>query len=972
MTLLFTLLLSLFQSSTAQFPTVEVINTSDGLSNSIVYDIHKDAEGYIWMATDNGLNRYDGYSFKIFYHSETDTNSISSNTVRSIEEDSEGNLWIGTFNGLNRFDKKTQQFERFFALPDSSINRLDLQNMVLVPDDRIWFNNLEVAGWFDFKTHSFHFFNTNEKPYDIAVDNGGLMWLRTRGGTLWRFDEKSQKLVTVSHNPDVMLSKIHFGRYSKRLWLSKEVENEPHLTNVLPTISRSRETFVVYEIDSTDLWLGTEEGLYQYNRIEQRIQKIDLGEDSSVLSESIKSIYQDNTGIIWVGTLSGVFLFNPYQKPFQHLDLVKGQSDVVMGMAEFKETLLVNTLGQGLYKYDVEKQKLSTILFKGKPPVGYNYIWNITIVPQTDFPVWLGTNAGLILLNPDSGDWKQVELPAKYKESSPVFAINKQANGHLWVANANQVYKLTKTGDFIERLEGLPEIKAIIQDLVQLGNHLYLATDSGILSVIDTQKRNSKPISDYNQKANILLNTPIWDLHLIDQTLWIGTNQGLFKFDTQSFDFTKVKLNENNENNIIFSISPSVNNELWLGTEAGIFRYNVTNESVTKYVLKDGLENNEFNRKSVVLTTNGNLWFGGVNGITHFDPNQIKENPISPPVYITSVNIISKDTSIVRQISNQNELTIPWYQNTLEFDFVALNYSNSLQNQYQYQLSGYDPDWVVANNTRQARYVQLPSGSYEFLVKGSNNDGLWNTTAASFEIRILPPFWRTLWFQALIFLIVAASLYIIYRYRVRRLLEIERLKLRIAGDLHDEVGSGLSSIALNGDLLQRQINAGRAKPELVSRITGNARNLASSLDDIVWLIDPQKETLGDFVNRVRSMSRELLANTTFEMEEQIGSDKLQFNLQAEVRRNLFLLTKEVIHNIAKHAQASRVTLLMAIDDNRLSMQISDNGRGFDSGQKSEGHGLSSMHKRAGELSGHLVVDSEVGKGTRISFKMKLP
>lgn len=958
--------------NTDQLPPAQVINTSDGLSNSIVYDVHKDTEGYIWMATDNGLNRYDGYTFKVFHHSESNSQSISSNTVRSIEEDSDGNLWIGTFNGLNRFNKKTEQFERFHALPNSIVNRLDLQKMVLVANDRIWFTNQEVAGWFDLNALSFEFFKTDELPHDMTVDDQGQMWLQTQDGNLWRFDDLSQSLVRINHKPSKNGSHIHFGRHSKTLWSSEEVDVESDLIDILPPIPGEPEIFAIYEINSINVWLGTDQGLYSYNGLQKRLQKINLGDASSVLSESIKSIYQDDTGTIWIGTLSGVFLFNPYQKPFQHLDLLKEQSDVVMGMVEFKETILINTLGQGLYQYDPVKQNLTSIPFNGTPPVGHDYIWNIIVVEDADFPIWLATNAGLLLFNPGSGGWKQIKLPTKTQAISPVFAIEKQSDELFWVSDASQVYSIDKSGKFVNTVVGLPIIRSVIQDLVQVGGHLYLATDSGILSVIDLSAQSSKPLSAYNEKASALLNTPIWDLHLSGRTLWIGTSQGLYKYDTQSFDFQKIKLNENDENNIVFSIAPSVNDELWMGTEAGIFRFNLTSQTVTHYVQKDGLENYEFNRKSVILDTKEYLWFGGVNGLTHFDPKQINGNPISPPVYITAINIISKDTSLVRRISSQEEITLPWDQNTIEFDFVALNYSNSAQNQYQYQLAGHDPNWVTPNNNRQVRYVQLPPGSYEFRVKGSNDDGLWNPTASSLKIKILPPFWRTLWFQAMAVFILIVSLYMAHRYRVNRLLEIERLKLRIAGDLHDEVGSGLSSIALNGDLLQQQLEDGKPRSELVSRITGNARNLASSLDDIVWLIDPQKETLGDFINRVRSMARELLTSTTFVVEEKVETDSRGVTLRAEVKRNLFLLTKEVFHNIAKHAEASSVSLHLTYTENRLYIVVLDDGKGFNTNQESNGHGLASMQKRTQELSGHLVIDSVEGKGTEISFDMKLP
>lgn len=924
------------------------------------------------MATDNGLNRYDGYSFDVFYHSETDSTSISSNIVRVIEEDENGDLWIGTFNGLNRFNKATQQFEHFLALPEINPRRLDVQQMVLDSNGRIWFSNLEAVGWFDISSSTFHFLDIKQKPNSIAINDSNEFWLRTQSGNLFKFDSTSQKLSEIQRDPQNEVAIIHFGNYSKSLWLSKALEQGALSTKVLPTLPDGLKPYVAEEIDINRLLIGTESGLFLFNEEQETINKVSLGASTSVLSESVKSIFKDDTGAIWVGTLNGVYHFNPYRKPFEHLDVLANQSDVAMGMVEFENDMLINTLGKGLYRYHNANGSITALNFRNSPPAGYNFIWSIEKVPNTSFPVWLATNAGVILYNPDTGDWRHLDLPSNQSDSPPVFAIHKNAQGHLWVANSKEVYEVSINGKLIRKLDGVPAIRSITQDLAQYGNQLFLATDAGLMSVIDLKAQSSKPLSAYNEKAAVLKNSPIWDLYLLGHTLWIGTNKGLFKYNIETFDFQKVELNNQGRNNIIFSIAPSINDELWLGTEAGLLRYDLFDGTVRKYDQTDGLENYEFNRKSVVLDNKQRLWFGGVSGVSHFDPKQINENPVYPPVYISSVNIISKDTAYTERISSQAEITLPWHQNTLEFDFVALNFSNPAQNRYQYQLEGYEPDWVHTVGKKRVRYVQLPPGSYDFMVKGANNDGLWNPEASTLKINILPPYWKTIWFQTIVVLAIAAVLWLIYRYRVRRLLEIERLKLRIAGDLHDEVGSGLSSIALSGDILQQQIDAGRPKPELVSRITGNARYLASSLDDIVWLIDPQKETLEDFINRVKSISRELLPGSTFNLEEEIRPDKLALALNGEVKRNLYLLCKEALHNIAKHARASQVDLSLKHTENRLLLRITDNGGGFDLSQKSDGHGLSSMRKRAEELKGKLQIKSIPDQGTTISFKMKLP
>ncbi len=617
--------LAFFQLTGFQLPKAEVIDTSDGLSNSIVYDIHKDSEGYIWFATDNGLNRYDGYQFQVYYNNQADSSSISSNIVRSIEEDDQGNLWVGTFNGLNRFDKATETFDHFLAFPDSSTSRLDLQDIVLDQKGRIWFNNLENSGWFDLQTERFTFFETDERPYDMAVNVEGEVWLRTIEGTLYIFDEDSKQLVKLDQNRDQPISFIHYGQETGKLWLPTQLKNHEETTLALPSFSEKFETFVALEPDSLHLLLGTEKGLYLYNRLNKDVEKIALGEATSVLAESVKSIYKDDTGAIWVGTLNGVFHFNPFKKPFEHLDLIEGQSDVIMGMALYEQSILANTLGQGLVSIDVSTNAFSPLDFRGTPPTGHRYVWNMEIVPDTDYPVWLATNAGLLLYQPESRNWRAIDLPVHNPNAPAVFAITKMSSELYLVSDVHQVHVLSASGQYLQTIKGLPVIKAIIQDLVTVENLMYVATDSGILAVVDLNQGSSQPLSALNQKAAVLQNVPIWDLELIDETLWIGTNQGLYHYDLQTHDFEKAPLNTNGKNDIIFSISPDGQNQFWLGTEAGIIRYHSTEETAKRFDAKDGLVNYEYNRKSAIMDTNGHLWLGGVNGITRFDPGQIKE-----------------------------------------------------------------------------------------------------------------------------------------------------------------------------------------------------------------------------------------------------------------------------------------------------------------------------------------------------------
>lgn len=977
MQLLFFALFFLFQPPGVQTEQFRHYDTESGLSNNIVYDLFQDHEDFFWIATENGLNRFDGYEFKKYFHSPDDPGSLSSNIVRSVVEDASGNLWIGTFNGLNLLDRETQSFTRFLELPSNRVNRLDLQQMIIDDEGRIWFNTLEFIGWFDTKKREFHFMPPVENPLSISLDPTGNFWVRSFDGKLFQYEISSGSIIVPENEPEFSELPIYWGKHSKRMWLksgSQQVKEQIDDFSI-PNLPGEAKPLKLLEISSKELMITSDVGLYSFYMDSGALRKIDFKEKSSSLTNSIRSLYQDKNGGLWVGTLSGFFHFDPYQKPFSHIDLKEKGSDVVMGLSLVDQQLLVNTFSSGFVNYNIFSKEQSEIRLDKSMNPGFYQIWDIAHVEESAYPVWLATNDGLYLLNLDSKELKRIVLQKNGERHPTIFSIEITDSDFIWATSFEALYKLSKKdGELLEvvTISGMRIFS--LQDAVISGSKIYVATEgSGIFEYDMKTGGFLTPLQDKIPSANSLLRVPIWDLYLSsDQTIWIGSNQGLLKLDENRSEVVSVSVGNELTNRVVFSIEEDTNKNLWLATARGLIKFNPSTSEVTEFNKSDGVTNVEFNRRSATKSPEGKLFFGGVEGITVFNPSEIISNPVIPTIHILDTKVIVADSVFTPEGFYRKEISLPWHQNTIEFSFSALNFTNPSQNKYKYKLEGYDPNWVEGNVTRLARYSQLPHGEYEFKVLASNNDGLWNMRGDSFSISIAPPYWKTIWFRALILILIALILWSLYRYRVAKLIELERVKLRIAGDLHDEVGSGLSGIALTGDILQRQLAKGEVKAELIQRITKNSRVLASSLDAIVWLIDSKKETIGDLISKSLITAKDLLHDIELVVLDSINETDQKKNLASSQRRNLFLLLKEALNNIAKHSKAEKVTLEFLKEDTLFIIKIKDNGMGFDATSSKTGRGLGTMKNRAKELGTELILNSSHEEGTEIIVSTKIP
>jgi ligand-binding sensor domain-containing protein len=955
-------LVFLFAFLQLQVIPADYYDTRKGLSNNIIYDIYQDKNGFIWIATENGLNRFDGYEFTVFHHVPGDSTSIPSNVVRTITEDDEGRVWIGTFEGLSLYDRESDTFRNYKKSEVSNNTSMDIQILYKDSGGDFWFIGDGGLNHFDVTEKKFDIVRIEEDIHSIVLDNKDRIWFSTFKNELFIYDIRRKETSKLPASLESESLALFSGMEGKKVFGFTDQVTDP-IWRTLSPVPRPLRSVRLLEDHSGRIWVSSELGLWLYDIESEEYSEIELQGVTNSLLQSVRSLSEDKNGGIWIGTLNGIFHIDPNYNPF----FTAPRQEMVMGLEGESEGLWVNYFSLGITKYDLNGDEVSL------PETDWDYypdsdmIWDIE--RENSSFMLLGTSAGLLRWSTDTGDLSRIALPAREFIEPVIFSV-KRWEDDLWVLGKNSIYQLKGENTEVEKVIYLDDHFAdpLLQDMaIYEDDTLIAAEGNGIFEYNNGNPVKWRRMMDQHSE---LKNTSIWDLYVSTTgVLWIGGNNGLFSY-MNDIGFKHFELAEGNSE-IVFSITEDENGVLWLGTDRGVIRLNPDTDDFQIFDTIDGAGSQEFNRRSITKIGK-RIYLGGMNGVTFFNPDDIYRNEVPPDVWITEVTVIKADSSLPYQILEKNQIELSWDENTIEIDFVALNYSNTAENKYKYKLEGYDPDWVEDNTERKARYVRLPANEYTFTVVASNNDGVWNEVGDSLKVIVHPPYWQTVWFKLLIIILVGGIIYMLYRYRVRQLLEVERVRLRIAGDLHDEIGSGLSGIALTGDILKNHVDSGKVRPELVDRITRNARNLASSLDAIVWLIDPGKERLGDLVDKCRSISEEMLTGYLVHFYDELTEDSREGMLNSTVRRNVYLIFKEAIHNVYKHSEASQVEIRFICRSGFLELTVKDDGVGFNRVKIQKGNGLDSFERRAADMNAELRLRTDPGKGTEIHLKVKLP
>jgi ligand-binding sensor domain-containing protein/signal transduction histidine kinase len=772
------------------------ISIEQGLSQSSVQVIFQDSRGFLWFGTEDGLNRYDGYNFKIYKPDPDAINSMSDRWITSIVEDEEGYLWIGTrLGGLNRYDPRTEEFSHFLHDDMNPASLIDNKINVLYIDkrDNLWIGTANGLDLFDRGTGTFrHYVYRPTQQEGISgksitalyEDSRGRFWVGTSAGGLNLFDASNNTFTAYLYDPD-----------------------NPS------TISNDHVTAIIEDKKST-LWVGTWEGLNKFDPVSGTFERFMHSEDQeqTIADDMVNDLYVDSTGNLWVATGAGLDRVNVTGKRFIHyrhdptFSKSLSENNVLSIYEDRGGILWFGTWGGGVNKYD--RQRDIFAYYRNDPQnknsLSDNFV--LSVYPDSEGYVWVGSyGEGLNRLTRSTGQvihYRHDPNRPNTISSNEILSIAEDQEGILWIGTTNGLDRFDRNSFTFKHYKRDSENPASLSAnrvhrvYVDDENNIWVGTAAGL----DLFERQTETFIHYQPKtgdANSLSGTGVNSI-LKDRegNLWVGTfDHGLNRFDLGTEQFTHYRFNPRNKetisndgvlsihqdakgriwigtfggglnlfhpetetftyylekdglpNGVVYGILEDSRGYLWMSTNFGISRFDPETKTFRNFDAGDGIQSNEFNSGAYSKGRNGELYFGGINGLTVFHPTSIDENPYLPQVALTSLTQADNPITTDSSVETTHNVVLVWPENSFEFEFAALSYSQPNKNRYAYKLEGFDTNWHFIGTKRDGRYTNLPGGEYTLLLKGSNSDGIWNETPVRIHVTVVPPFWQTTWFR---------------------------------------------------------------------------------------------------------------------------------------------------------------------------------------------------------------------------------
>lgn len=1044
-------------------------SSTDGAPSGTTLSFLQDQQGFLWLGTTDGLFRYDGKTFRAFYHNRKDTTSISNNYVKSIAQGQNGQIWLATAFGLNCYLPEEDRFVQYIKKDGKKIEAENNIHEVLVDrQGKVWYGTYHGLFQLNVETNSLLQFlpqedNPNSINHDfvwtVFEDSRGWLWLGTQNGiaiykndgslefetylpeynkpyglntdrvwsfveqpngTIWlgayngiyKVDPSQQalKFQHFKHDPEEPNSLSHsfvesmMVEGNERLWVATwngglnelvfpkknidEIQFVHHRNNEKNPLSIGLDKVnSVYRDKSGILWVGTGSTLDKVVPSRNKFNPVVpiAGVEGSLNDKIIKSIVKDTRGNLWVGTRKGLHFLSAEQ--FENRDFNftiyvhdKGNKNSlsnnnIFGLMEDSRGYLWISTYHGLNYVNLStfEQKPHFKHLKEKDGIPSNFLYRLLEIDTNVY--WLPTYGGLAKmyfdpLQPKNIKFDYFEMDDEKEDAlvnSTTYEVCKDRFGHYWVATYDGLSK------YVEK-DGIGYFE----------NYKHIVGDSTSLS-------NNRVITLHKDQKG---------------RLWIGTRAGLnLAIQDNAEDQVKFRTfgrAEGFSNEVIQAIEEDEEGHLWLGTNYGLLDFDPDaaldgkTAVLKKYWKSDGLAGSNTVFRSSHRDQMGNLFFGSASGLSYFNPNNLIGNKHVPSVVFTELKILNKtilpqdgaDAILKKAINLTDTICLKYDQNIISLKFAALDFANPIKNQYAHQLVGFDREWVFTGNENSVTYTNLPSGTYQLLVKGSNNDGLWNETPTRLVIKVLPPIWKTWWAYLFYFLSISTLVYTFIRMRMKqrirkmeqaiqiekaRYQEREALRKQNAADFHDELGHRLTKISLFLELVQRQTQNNNLLSDYFMKIKKNTAALSDGIRDLIWSLDPEKDSLNQTLLRLQEFGDQLFDYAEIQFTTS-GINELLANIQLEpdVRKHILLIFKEAMNNSLKYAKANAVKLEVEEHEQHYVICFEDDGIGFDLQETPKGYGLKNMHDRAEIINGRFKIESKKESGTQIRLTMTYP
>lgn len=992
------------------------LNTGNGLSQSSCLFIFQDSYGFIWFSSTDGIMRFDGQEIHPYRSQTGDPRSLFSKNVQSpFFEDKQGDLWFSTYDAIHVYRRKTDDFEHFFVQQDSQSNP-------------------------NAPTYSI-FFSEPGHRLAVAVDNKELYWIYPKNADATNHSVVQKHAGAVSGDRCYAVSDPATGRVRRFYSFERAMTGLPgfmkyrvtedsiHLegrffdgTNNLP----QHRIKALLEDDDGILWLATNKGLIRFESSSSTwryCNKIESGQSIS----STSGLVQDGANQLWVSTDNGLALFHKSTETFEspYIPVKNGPEGPAGLTAELyldkSHVLWCRVKDIGVDFTALDKPKFPVL--KVPDNLG-GHIIPTALEEDAQHNVWIGSDHQWLKKykpdGPQAGSWTEyrhhtsklknmphgrmfvatqegysyvieVETGTRYPVKTPdgkditfgdvclrgdnsLWGAPFEENGGLWKIEWDKKQYLATR---IAQMPDAPKwITRVYQDKEE---RLYLAQNFHSLAIYDRREPGFKLL----QKTNI--EGEVQAFYETEAHMWVGGEYGLSCIDKDSWNVTDAL-----PNNTVYGILPGKNNLLWLSTNKGIIRFNTASSDAREYALTDGLQDYEFKPNAFLKTRDGQLWLGGANGINVFYPDSIFDLQTTPNIVITRLQINDRPDTARHNISQIDSLFFTFDQNTLSFDFVALEFSDPLKNKLIYRLykangDPYDANWVTCETSKGfARYANLSPGAYVLNIRGANSDGVWNPKTKYLYINIEPPFYKTTWFYLLMILLaiglISAVTRTIIQYKLRRKnlqlreqrIHIEKQEAltqernRIAAEMHDDFGSGLTAIQRISERTAAKLPTPEAR-QSIENITTYSLELISNMREIIWAMSGKNDNLSNLMAYISENTYRYLGANNIEVDIIQPEETPDIEMSGERRRNIYLAVKESLHNVVKHANATFVTITFETNG-MFNIHVHDNGTGFENNNLA-GNGMTNMRKRITDIGGTMKVENN--KGTHVVFSVPI-
>ncbi len=982
----------------------------NSISGNIITGIAEDKKGKLWITTqDGGLCSYNYKAavkqFEQYQHDPNNKKSIPANNLNALAVDGNDNVWIASENsGVFKLDIQTKKFRSISNLEtDPRVEGFTYGCDVMKMDDEgyIWgglYGDLlmRINPW-KHSTKDYLHFETKQGVKIIGgavhaiLPDKNFVWFAQKFGSVDKVNYKTGEFEHYNLGPE------NIGKKQTDHWVSMQKDSRGNI------------------------WAASlQNGCYVFDTAAHRFYNFRYKalNPASISSNTVNCLYNDKAGIMWVGTNKGICKYDPQANQIKYHYVTDEKNDIPekLNIYDFYEaedgSFWLATDG-GLYIREKNETsfKCKYLAYNGKPLIIFRF-WK-----TTNGKIYLITKGRNLLFNKQKGTLHEMPFSFdpeqfgdySYESSIKTSFVEDTINGKkvLWVGSLGwglfQYDPVKNKCSDIVPVAGYTDLVSsnLIQSVIKDNSgQIWLATNGGGLEQMEFKLPNSWgwhnniyyghiPFVHYkNEPANpySLSSNSLSDMCL-DQNgiIWITTYSGVLnRFDRNAKDkkyFTRIVPTASISNEGMFSILPDKHNDLWITTASAILKYSIATNKFSAFKLRDELPYDQYPGKKYT-GKDGTIYIGGDKFYLSFHPDSLHENLDTAAVVITGFNLLNKQSD---QLLVNDQVKLKPGENFFSFEFAALNFSNPQQNQFAYKLDGINKEWIQNGNKNIATYTNIPPGTYTFHVIAATCNGIWNRKGASVTITVLPAWYQT-WFFGIALLVLSAGLiFMATRYYFRQKLKdqqqqfekelaVENVRTKMSRDIHDEIGAGLTKISLMSQRLK--LNAENNKdvdPALLQKITASSKEITDNLGEIIWTVNPKHDNLPSLLAFLRNYIAHFFEDSNIEYFIHFPDEIPQVHINPDLKRNLFLVLKESLNNIAKHSGANKVHILFHYipNNNRYSFEITDNGKGFKNDDtKNFSNGLTNMKSRMEASRGKFVISSEIDNGTKIIFKGK--